>query len=73
MKDKLQLLRDDAVKHRRQAEQAQLLRFQMSMSPMGTERIWTSILDSFLHCHEKHNTFTMMQLRALDQHDTAPR
>eukprot|EP00435_Cladocopium_sp_Y103_P039215 s301_g10.t1 len=72
MKDKLQLLRDDAVKHRRQAEQAQLLRFQMKLSPISaTETIWTSILDSFLHCHEKHNTFTMMQLRALDQHDTA--
>lgn len=67
IEDKLQLLRRDAAKHRRQAEQAQLLRFQMSNS-----RTWTSLLDSFLRCHEKHSTFTMMQLRALDQHDRVP-
>ena len=65
--DKIQRLRLDAAMHRKHTEKAQLLQLQM-----GESRIWTSLLASFLHCHEKHATFTMMQLKALDQHDAAP-
>lgn len=26
--------------------------------------VWTSLLESFLHTHEKHDTFTMLHLKA---------
>ena len=68
-KEKLQLLRRDAAQKRKQAEQAQSLRLHTWGWSLGESQFWSSLLDSFLHAHEKHNAFTMMQLRALDQHD----
>lgn len=31
---------------------------------LSDEVVWTSILESFLHTHEKHDTFTMLHLKA---------
>lgn len=33
--------------------------------------VWESILQSFLHAHEKHDTFTMLHLKALEQTEYA--
>ncbi|CAK9010827.1 unnamed protein product [Durusdinium trenchii] len=73
VKEKLQYLSDQASEHREVAEVVQSLHMQHVKSPVPLleDQARTSILESFLHTHEKHNTFSMLHLKALDQTDYA--
>ncbi|CAK9029354.1 unnamed protein product, partial [Durusdinium trenchii] len=67
IKAKLQLLSDQASEHQEIAKVVKSLRMQPLTFELSDEVVWTSILESFLHTHEKHDTFTMLHLKALDQ------
>lgn len=71
MNDKLQLLRDQAAEHRSIAQAMKALRMQEVDFDLSNQVVWTSILESFLRSHEKHDTFTMLNMKALDQMEHA--
>lgn len=68
---KLQLLSDQANQHREVAEVVQTLRMQPLEFHLEDQIVWNSILESFLHTHEKQDAFTMLHLKALDQTEDA--
>ncbi|CAK9105872.1 unnamed protein product [Durusdinium trenchii] len=70
--EKIEFLRVQTQTHRSRATSAKSLRVQM-LRPVkgGAEALWISLLESFLRSHEKHNMFTMMHLKSLDETDRA--
>eukprot|EP00913_Durusdinium_trenchii_P030751 g28801.t1 len=74
IKSKLQLLRDQASEHREIAHVVKSLRmqpFQPLTLDLNDQVVWTSVLESFLRNHEKHDAFIMLNLKALDQAEYA--
>ena len=72
MNRKLEHLRDQSFGQREAAHAVKSLQAHssprmMSWNDPASVSAWMSILESFLRCHEKHDAFTMLHLKALDQ------
>ena len=65
---------DQASEHREIAHVVKSLRmqpFQPLTLDLNDQVVWTSVLESFLRNHEKHDAFIMLNLKALDQAEYA--
>ena len=63
---KLQALRSGVARHRDRAKTMQSLHVQM-----GFKSVSTPLVESFLHVHEKHSTYSRLEMRALELMDSA--
>ena len=63
---KLQALRSGVARHRDRATKMQSLHVQM-----GFKSLSSPLVESFLHVHEKHGTYSMLEMRALELMDSA--